>query len=122
MPPTARDAAGELLRRVGFPHPPYAWVLVRLAFFVWLALRVVLAGGLYLTSGRAGAPPHWRAAVLFVVFPVLVVLLDRRVMREDVFCRDLGGDPAWIVVLALLGAGLPELAADTLLSLTCGCG
>ncbi len=120
MPACTRDAAGALLRRMGFPHPPYAWLLVRIAVIAWLALRLFLAGSLFLTSGHPWTPPHWRAALLLVAFPCAVVLLDVRVMREGIFLRDLGGHPAWVLALALLGAGLPEAAADALLRLAYG--
>ncbi len=121
MPAAIRDGAGQLLRRVGFPHPPQAWRLLRAAFFVWLALRLILAGSLYLNNGRAWTPPHWRAAALLVAFPIVVVLVEMRVMREGLLYRDLGGNAAWVVALALVGAGLPEATADALLRAYCGC-
>ncbi len=86
--------ASALLRRVGFPHPPYARLLLLSGFFIWLVLRSFLAVGLALTHGAALQPPHWKAGAVLLALPVLLTLLDVRVVREGVFCRDAGARPA----------------------------
>ena len=116
----AGAAAGELLRRVGFPHPPYAWRLVRSSIFAWLALRLVLAFGLYVLHQPPAAAPSARAALLLVVVPVLLVRLDMRVLREHIFYRDLGARPFWTVILPLIAALSLEIGADAVLR-ACGC-
>ena len=120
--PTADVGARDLLRRVGFPHPPYAGRLLRTGFLVWLALRSFLGFGLFLTNGHGFAPAHWRAAILLAVVPALVTLVDVRVMREGVFYRNLAGSPAWLLGLPLLGAAIPEVLLDGMLRALCGCG
>ncbi len=114
----AREGAGGLLRRVGFPHPPNAWRLLRSAFFAWLGLRLFLAGSLYLTNGQPWVPPHWSAALLLLSTAVGLTQLDVRIHRESVFYRDLGARVAWAVLLPLIGAGVPEVLADSLLRTT----
>ncbi len=111
---------GELMRRAGFPHPPYAARLVGSALFCWLALRSVLAIGLVLRHQAAWAPPSARAALVLVTVPVLLTRLDMRILRENTFYRDLGARPFWTVLLPLLAAGAPELAADSFLHACCG--
>ncbi|HEX9106309.1 MAG TPA: hypothetical protein VF832_03765 [Longimicrobiales bacterium] len=111
----AGAGARELLGRVGFPHPPWAWRLLRSAAFVWLALRAALAFGLRVQHQPAWAPPSAKAVLLLVALPVLLAQLDLRVLRENIFYRNLGARPFWTVLLPLFTAAALEIGADVLL-------
>jgi hypothetical protein len=111
-----RDRARGAVVRAGFPHLPYARRVFLSGFFVCAALRCALAVGMISTGRSPMTAPHWRAAVLLMVVPSMVTLLDVHVLRERLFFRNLGMARWWVAVLAFVGAAVPETVVDALLS------
>ena len=53
--------------------------------------------------------------MILVALPVLLAQLDLRVLRENIFYRNLGARPFWTVLLPFFTAAALEIGADVLL-------
>jgi hypothetical protein len=96
----------------GSVNIPYQLKLLRRAFLLWAALRLLLYG-LAAGSGVSGAMGTVGAVLLALAVATLCAL-DARFMRETIFQANLG-TPTWAPAAAGMAVSLAGFAAELLI-------
>jgi len=101
---------------LGFPYPPYLWLVARQSALLWLLARVLILVLLAATADVSVAlHPGWTTRAFLVLVTALLVWWDRRRSHELILHAELGASPGWFWTASLLTACAMDAAVQALI-------